>query len=205
MKKLRLILWRILGFDYEYLLHKTDFTLLKYDKFTNKGEGTYDNGAKVWRWTDAFLGIGKYCSIANGVTFIVDEGYHNMSEITNYPFVNNFTDDADLLKVTENKKQKEGIVIGNDVWIGINTIILPGITIGNGVTIAAGSVVTKNIPDYVTVAGIPADIIKHKCTDNQKTALNNIAWWNWPSDVLERRKSDFYKLTIEEFITKYDQ
>jgi len=203
MIKLRKFLWRILGFDYDYMLDKTDYTLLKNDKYTSKLKGTYDNGAKVWRWSKAPLKIGKYCSIAHNVNFIVDEGFHTISEITNYPFINNLTTNDNLTKIRDSRQQKEGITIGNDVWIGINAIILPGVTIGSGVTVAAGSIVTKDIPDYVSVAGIPARILTHKYTEDQKNALIKIAWWDWHSETLDERKDDFYTLNISEFITKY--
>lgn len=68
-----------------------------------------------------------------------------------------------LLKIAHHKK--EGITIGNDVWIGMNVIILNGVTIGNAVTVAAGAVVTTDVPDYCVVGGVPAKIIKHKCTE----------------------------------------
>lgn len=199
MNKFRNILWRILGIDYNQILNKLDYTLLKNDTFTIKGVGTYDNGAKVWRWTNAKLEIGKYCSIAHQVNFIVDEGYHKGSKITSYPFIN----DKNIADLNLEIKQSEGIKIGNDVWIGMGAYIMPGVTIGNGVTIAANSVVTNDIPDYVVVAGSPARIIKHKHTEEQKSALNTIAWWNWDKETLNKRKLDFYNLKIEEFIQKY--
>jgi virginiamycin A acetyltransferase len=89
MKVIRKFLWKILGIDYQHVLLKLDYTLLKHDKHTTIGCGTYDNGAKVWRWTNAPLIIGKYCSIAYDVNFIVDEGHHKGSSISNYPFINN--------------------------------------------------------------------------------------------------------------------
>jgi acetyltransferase-like isoleucine patch superfamily enzyme len=110
--KIRQFLWRILGFDYETMLNKTDYTLLKSDPYTSKGSGTYDNGAKVWRWTAAPLTIGKYCSIAYDVNFILDEGYHKGSSVSNFPFINNLN----LEKYFDIKiKQREGILIGHDV------------------------------------------------------------------------------------------
>ena len=150
---LRKLVWKILGFDYQMMLDKNDFTLLKNDSYTKIGEKTYDNGAKVWRWTNAPLIIGNYCSIANGVNFIVDEGFHSMSAITNFPLFNNIYKE-DILKnpnlkkeFFKNQQQKEGIKIGNDVWIGMGAYIMPGVTVGNGVTIAANSVVTKPVAD----------------------------------------------------------
>ena len=202
MKKFRSFLWRLLGIDHQTILRKLDFTLLLNDQFSKKGRGTYDNGAKVWRWSDAKLVIGKYCSIANGVNLIVDEGYHSCSEITNYPFINNLTSEPDLMSIRNTFQQKEGIQIGNDVWIGMNAIILPGVTIGNGVTIASGSIVNKDVPDYCTVGGIPAKILKKKHPDEIIEKLQRIAWWNWDKKTIDQRKKDFY-LPIDEFIEKY--
>ena len=200
VEKIRVILWRLLGIDYKLILRKLDYTLLKSDVYTEKGIGTYDNNAKVWRWTSAPLKIGKYCSVAYDVNFIVDEGYHKASSITSYPFINN----SNIAKFGESISQREGITIGNDVWIGMGAFIMPGVAVGNGVTIAANSVVTKDIPDYAVVAGSPATIIKFKFCPEQIKALNRIQWWNWTKDEIENRKIDFYKFKIEQFIEKYD-
>lgn len=199
---LRKFLWRILGFDFQMMLNKTDYVLLKNDRFTTKGQGTYDNGAKVWRWTKADLIIGKYCSIAHNVNFIVDGGFHTLSEITNYPHINNQTSEEELVELRNAIFQKEGINVGNDVWLGLNSIIMPGIKIGNGVTVAAGSVVTKDVPDYVLVGGNPAKIIKMKHTEKEIEQLLHIAWWNWSGEKIKRCKTDFY-LPATEFIKKH--
>lgn len=201
--KLRRFIWKILGVDFDQFLKKNDYILLRDDKYTTRGQKTYDNGAKVWRWTSAELIIGNYCSIANNVNFIVDDGYHTISEITNYPFINNMTLIKEDIAIRESKNQKEGIYIGHDVWMGINAVILPGVRIGNGVTIAAGSVVTKDVPDFVVIAGVPAKIIKEKYSQEQKTACNEIAWWSWDSKLIKERQADFYQLSVEEFIDKY--
>ncbi|MCF6168485.1 CatB-related O-acetyltransferase [Lutibacter sp.] len=205
---IRKILWRILGFDYQMMLNKTDYVLLKNDNFTQKGIRTYDNGAKVWRWTNAPLIIGKYCSIAYDVNFIVDEGYHSMSAITNFPLYNNLFKEDILKKPNltndffKNHQQKEGISIGNDVWIGMGVYIMPGVTVGNGVTIAANSVVTNDVEDYCLIGGSPAKMIKKKHSDNQIEKLNKIAWWNWDENEIKNKINDF-QLDINQFIKKY--
>lgn len=199
---IRTLVWRFLGVDYQTTLNKLDYTLLKNDKHFSKGDGTYDNGAKVWRWSAAKLEIGKYCSIARNVDFILDEGYHTCSEVTNYPFINNLTLDSELLSIRKTFNQKKGIIIGNDVWIGMNAIILPGVRIGNGVTIAAGSVVNKDIADYTVVGGVPAKVIKKKYSNETITKMLDIAWWDWNSKQITHRKADFY-LSIDKFIEKY--
>lgn len=203
IKKLRSILWRILGIDYNQILKKLDYTLLKNDKYVERGAFTYDNGAKVFRWTKTPLYIGNYCSIAHNVIFVMDEGYHTISEVTNYPFIHNNTHETELLEIRNKKEQKKGIEIGNDVWIGLNSVILPGVKIGNGVTIAAGSVVNLDIPDYAVVGGIPARIIRMKHANETINKLNQIAWWNWEESEIKKRKKDFY-LSIEDFIKKYE-
>jgi len=209
MKKIRQILWRILGFDYQTMLWKTDYVLLRNDRYTQKGKHSYDNGAKVWRWSDAALIIGKYCSIAHGANFIVDEGHHAISDVTNFPLADNlFKKENSIFGMVKKDffkqfKQKEGITIGNDVWIGMGVTILPGLSIGNGVTIAAGAVVTKDIEDYCLVAGSPAKVVKSKCTSEQAIKMIEIAWWNWEEYLIKERIGDFNSLSIPEFIEKY--
>ncbi|TXE11658.1 CatB-related O-acetyltransferase [Seonamhaeicola algicola] len=207
---IRNYLWRLLGVDYNHTLSIHDYVFLKRDKYTTMGTGTYNNGALVFRWTKAPLKIGNYCSIANNVRFIVDEGYHKASPITNFPLVNNLFKDEITLKseglannIINNIKQKEGITIGNDVWIGMGAFIMPGVTIGNGVTIAANAVVTKNIPDYHVVAGVPAKTTKIKYDDETISNLNKIAWWNWDKAKIKDNIGSFYSTNVKEFISKY--
>jgi len=205
---IRKILWHILGFDYQTMLNKTDYVLLKNDNYSEIGTRSYDNGAKVWRWTNAPLKIGNYCSIAHDVNFIVDEGHHTLSSITSFPLADNlFKNKIHINGVTKEKyfskfKQKEGIIIGNDVWIGMGVYIMPGVTIGNGVTIAANSVVTNDVGDYCLVAGSPAKMIKKKYSDDQIEKLNKIAWWNWDEKEIKNKINDF-QLDINQFIKKY--
>ncbi len=208
MRKIRTLIWRFLGIDYQMMLNKLDYVLFKNDRYTQKGKGTYDNGAKVWRWTSTPLIVGNYCSIAYDVNFIVDEGHHTISQITNYPLVNAvFKDEASIEGQTKDKflsqfHQKQGIKIGNDVWIGMGAFIMPGVTIGNGVVVGANSVVTKDVPDYAIVGGSPASIIKMKYDQETISKLNSISWWNWEASVIKERYKDFY-LPLATFLDKY--
>lgn len=188
-QKIRFFLWKILGVDYNHINRIADQPFLKNDKFTSIGKGSYDNNALVYRWSTSPLIIGNYCAISYGVKFIIDDGKHYSGCTSSYPF-----------EIRE--PNNGGITIGNDVWIGMNSIILNGITIGNGVTIAAGSVVTRSIPDYCVIGGVPAKIIKHKCAEDEKKIMNEIAWWDWKDQTIEELKSDF-DLPIHEFISKH--
>ena len=189
ISKLRRFLWRVLGIDYNHMIRVVDMPYLKNDNFTTLGEGTYNNNALVYRWSDAPLVIGRYCAISYGVKFIMDDGKHYTECVSSYPFKNR-------------TPQKGGITIGNDVWIGMNVIILNGVTIGNGVTVAAGAVVTTDVPDYCMVGGVPAKIIKHKCTEEEKSVMNEISWWNWSKDSIDAKQADF-NLPISDFINKH--
>ena len=189
ISKLRRFLWRVLGIDYNHMIRVVDMPYLKNDNFTTLGEGSYDNNALVYRWSDAPLVIGRYCAISYGVKFIMDDGKHYTECVSSYPFKNR-------------TPQKGGITIGNDVWIGMNVIILNGVTIGNAVTVAAGAVVTTDVPDYCVVGGVPAKIIKHKCTEEEKSVMNEISWWNWSKDSIDANQADF-NLPISDFINKH--
>lgn len=188
--KIRNILWRILGIDYNHILKVIDFRYLKEDSFKNIGHQSYDNGAVVYRWSNAEINIGKYCSISYDVNFVIDDGGHTYNTITSYPFKSN--------KISENR----GIEIGNDVWVGLGSTILYGVKIGDGATIAAGSVVTKDVEPYTVVGGVPAKIIKEKCTREEAQQMQKIAWWDWGQETIENRVEDF-KLSYKDFISKY--
>lgn len=204
---IRKLIWRVLGVDFKQTLRIHDYVFLKNDPYTTMGNKTYENGAMVWRWTKSPITVGKYCSIANNVRFIADEGYHKSSQITSFPLAINLYKNTPISEhkiniETLSEKQKSGITIGNDVWIGMNSIILPGVHIGDGVTVAANSIVTKDVPDYAVVGGNPAKVIKFKFNQEQIDALKKISWWNWDEKTIKERINDFYMET-ENFIQKH--
>jgi virginiamycin A acetyltransferase len=210
----RKMFWKILGINYYNYLKGINKTYLKDAKWANVGNKTYDNGAFVWKWfNNSSLVIGKYCSIANDVNFICDPGFHTQSEITSFPLFHQVLKKNDEVtihdvsyKVSEIneklKSQKANIIVGNDVWIGMNVTILPGVKIGNGVTVLAGAVVSNDVPDYVVIGGVPAEIIKFKHNQQIIDALNKISWWDWQEEKIKLNIDDFY-LPIETFIQKH--
>ena len=94
------------------------------------------------------------------------------------------------------------VIIGNDVWVGMNAIILPGVKIGNGAVIGAGAVVTRSVPPYAVVGGVPAKILRYRYTEQQRAALLKIAWWKWPEKKVKTNASDFYG-DVDDFIQKF--
>ena len=98
---------------------------------------------------------------------------------------------------------KGGVKIGNDVWVGANSLIMSGIKISDGAVIAAGSIVTKNIGPYQLVGGNPAKIIKSRFKKIQIDALLRIKWWNWSEEKIKKHLDEFY-LNVEKFIKSHD-
>lgn len=211
---IRKLLWRILGINYYTYLKGKNSTYLKDAKWAVVGDKTYDNGAFVWKWyNNSSLVIGKYCSIANNVNFICDSGYHKESQVTSFPLFHEILEKSDKVIINnisykvssikeELRPEKSNIIIGNDVWIGMNATILPGVKIGNGVTILAGAVVSDDIPDYAIVGSVPARIIKFKHSSEIIEELNKISWWNWSEEKIKLNVNDFY-LPIDIFVKKH--
>lgn len=130
--------------------------------------------------------IGKYCSIACGTKFLFTSANHAMRSLSTYPFpifANHWgLDWADVASAWDNKGD---IVVGNDVWIGYEAVILQGVTIGDGAIIGARAVVTRDVEPYTIVGGVPAKAIKRRFPQKTVEALRNIRWWDWPSEEVE--------------------
>lgn len=126
----------------------------------------------------------------------VPEEYLGNSYYDEYSFLNGVQPHKDKIKPIKRIK------IGNDVWLGQNVIITNYANIGNGVIAGAGSVITKDVPDYAVVVGAPARIIRFRYSPEEIESLNKIAWWDWSDDVIRERYDDFF-LPISEFIRKY--
>jgi virginiamycin A acetyltransferase len=123
--------------------------------------------------------IGKYCSIASGTRFIMNGANHKMSSLTTFPFPVVAADWGLDMGREEAWDQEGDTVIGNDVWIGFEAIIMPGIHVGDGSVIAARSLVTKDVPPYTVVGGQPARVIKKRFSDDVVQLLQALKWWDW--------------------------
>lgn len=133
------------------------------------------------------LKIGKFCSIACGAKFLFTSANHTMKSLSTYPFPIFFEewqlDGKDICDAWDNKGD---IVIGNDVWIGYEAVILSGVTIGDGAVIGSRAVVTKDVEPYTIVGGVPAKPIRKRFDEQVIKKLEKIGWWNWDEEQIRQ-------------------
>lgn len=202
--------------NYYYIAAGTDFNT----------EDVVYRGCRVGRYTYGYKElledypmaetIGRYCSI-NGTARIYNN--HPLECVTTHPFldyayfsswesyiqkrqlVNKFGTHWDNAGYEESPiRDNRSVIIGNDVWIGANVVILPGVSIGNGAIIAAGAVVNRDVEDYAIVGGVPAKLIRYRFSEEQIHKLQQIKWWNWAHKEIEEHIDEFYQPIV--FIDK---
>lgn len=176
-------------------------------------------GCKIGKYTYGYEGllsifpiaetIGRYCSISNSARIYNN---HPMGYITTHPFIDHhrfyqwedsviyedykkrygrYTQNAQFEK--SELRKNEAVHIGNDVWIGANAIILPGVHIGDGAVVAAGAVVTSDVNDYTVVGGVPAKVISTRFSKEEISILKSICWWNWTEEEMWDNRELFYQ------------
>jgi virginiamycin A acetyltransferase len=135
--------------------------------------------------------IGKYCSIACGAKFIFTSANHSQKSLSTYPFPIFFDEwGLDIKEIVNAWDNKGDIVIGNDVWIGYEAVIMQGVRIGDGAIIGTRAVVTKDVLPYSIVGGVPAKIIKMRFDDKTVQKLQSLRWWDWPDEQVKEKLSE---------------
>ena len=131
------------------------------------------------------LKIGKFCSIACGAKFLFTSGNHSMTSLSTYTFPLFFDEwELDVKNIRDAWDNKGDTVIGNDVWIGFEAVILAGVHIGDGAIIGARAVVTKDVPAYTIVGGVPAREIRKRFDTDTIDRLLRLQWWDWPVEKI---------------------
>lgn len=185
-----------------FLLMVLSLFFLSENACFSMGRGSYGN-PEVRSWGEgARLEIGAFCSFAQGVKIMLG-GEHRPDWVTTYPFTvfhPNYCNG-----ITGHPKTKGNVVIGNDVWVAEDALILSGVTIGDGAVVGARAVVTKNVPPYAIVAGNPARIIKYRFDDETIQKLLAIKWWNWSDADMLAAVPYMLSTDIEVFIDYCEQ
>ena len=163
------------------------------------GVGTYGRPEVHFYDSGATLKIGNYCSIAAQVTIMLG-GEHHHDWVSGYPFSRMFDEAGDLPGYPMTKGD---VVIGSDVWIGCDAIILSGVKIGDGAVIAARALVNKDVEPFAVVGGIPAKHLRYRFPEATIKALREIAWWNWSEKEIRTARHLIQSPNVEEFIARY--
>lgn len=133
------------------------------------------------------LRIGRYCAIATGARFIMNGANHALDGLSTYPFAifpGAWREAYDPEHFASGFKGDT--TVGNDVWIGREATILPGVTIGDGAIVATGAMVSRDVPAYAVVAGNPARVVRHRFDAETVARLVAVAWWDWPVEKVTR-------------------
>lgn len=155
-----------------------------YDDFEQVGN-FLKNVKYLFDFSGDKLIIGKFCMIASDVKFIMNGANHLTDAISTYPFAV-FGNGWESAMENREYPHRGDTVVGNDVWIGYNAVIMPGVCIGDGAIIATNSTVTRDVPPYTIVGGNPAREIRKRFSEHQITQLLKISWWDWPAEKITR-------------------
>ena len=172
--------------------------LPEYQKANIKiGDYTYGRPTVRWLTPDVTLTIGKFCSIAPDVTFFMG-GNHRPDWVSTYPFP---VLKSDWPKASGRTPVTKGnVTVGNDVWIGVEALIMSGVTIGDGAVIGARAVVAKDVPPYSIVVGNPAREVRKRFDEITIARLLEIQWWNWDEEKIRAHAHMLCSNNLDQFI-----
>jgi acetyltransferase-like isoleucine patch superfamily enzyme len=157
------------------------------------------NGLRIYCWNPNIeVSIGSFCAFA-AETAIIAGGEHDKDWVASFPLIEWFN--LTKLKSLKKPRWKGPIRIGNDVWVGTRSIILSGVTLGDGCVIGAGAVVTKSVRPYAIVGGNPARLIRYRFEPEIIAGLLQLQWWNWDDTTIKSRAHEF--IDPAAFVRKY--
>jgi acetyltransferase-like isoleucine patch superfamily enzyme len=167
------------------------------------GKYSYGKPTILFESSETKLYVGNFCSIGDNVKIFLG-GDHNINQITTYPFGHINKKTFNLFNGVGHPTTKGDVYIGNDVCIGSNTTIMPGVKIGDGAVISTNSHVVKDVEPYSLVEGNPAKHIKYRFTKEQIDELLKIKWWDWPDEQINKFVPLLCSENINNFIQTYN-
>ena len=178
-----------------------DFTY--YSDLVNKPEDFEKNNVLyIDEFTRDRLIIGKYCAIASGTKFLMNACNHKLKTFTTYPFkIFAAPGWGDGERSREDIHFKGDLIVGNDVWIGYDALVLPGAKIGHGAIIGARSIVTGTIPPYAIAAGNPARVIRMRFDEQTVNLLLKLQWWSWDAKKIADNLRTLTNCSLEDLRT----
>jgi virginiamycin A acetyltransferase len=174
-----------------YLRHAIDNPQIQVGEYTYCDEpagaaGFERNVLYLFPFLGDRLVVGRYCAIARGVRFVMNGANHRLAGFSTYPFHLFGGDWAQVTPLPEELPFKGDTVVGDDVWLGFEALLLPGVKVGAGAIVAARAVVTSDVPPYAIVGGNPARVLKMRYDAATVERLLRIAWWNWDAARVTR-------------------
>ena len=152
----------------------------------------------------AHAAIGKFCNVATGVR--INPSNHPWFRATQHHFTYRsksygfaLEDDQEIFAW----RKEDAVTIGPDVWLGHNAIVMPGVTIGAGVAVGSGAIVTKDLPPFCIAVGVPAKPIRLRSDEATIAAMMKLAWWDWSHAAIDAALPDMRRLDMAEFVKKY--
>jgi virginiamycin A acetyltransferase len=183
----------------DYTYYDESFTETDPEKFEEHNVLYFGLGQK--------LKIGKFCSLASNCKFLMKGAQHTLNSFTTYPLFWNLVSKPEIKNffdcIPDKKyynKDYGDTIIGNDVWIGYDALIMPGVTIGDGAVIGAKAVITKDVEPYTIVGGNPAKVIRKRFDDETIKKLLKVQWWNWEIEKIMKNYNLIMDCKIDELI-----
>ncbi|WP_432058633.1 CatB-related O-acetyltransferase [Streptomyces sp. bgisy022] len=151
------------------------------------GAADFERRNVLYAYGPEKLVIGRFCAIATGTRFLMAGAEHPTMGVSTYPFTMFGGEWAErTLDLVTGMPSRGDTVVGNDVWFGYGATVMPGVRIGDGAIVAAGAVVTADVPPYTVVGGNPAWPIRRRHSDTDVELLLEAAWWDWPIGTITR-------------------